>query len=461
MFSGARCQLGYKVSGAMLDDTTRSAAFSTEPALEQGPHCVRWLFPEGLGSHAVASGEGLVVGRGGDVDIVLPADEVSRRHCRLSRDTEGLLLEDLGSHNGTWLNGEAVQKATLVSGDILRLGQCVGQVTARGVAEPLEEILDGFFGGPGLQAALAPARRAAPTTLPVVIVGETGSGKELVARALHEWSGRKGALVTTNCAAIPETLAESHLFGHRAGAFTGATHASKGLFGAAQDGTLFLDEVAELSLQVQAKLLRVLEQKEVWALGAQGPSALNVRVVCATQAPLRNRVGAGSFRQDLFARLDGVTVSLPPLRSRSADIVPLFLYFASRAAGGHLAPIRAELIEAVCLHTWPMNVRELKQVAERLVALHGHEQCLLKKHLPEHLVEQEPPLSSASKPRVVLLKDGAVSDSSDELARLVGALKRYRGNVSRACHAAAISRQRAYRLLRAGAGVDLRSLRED
>ena len=189
----------------------------------------------------------------------------------------------------------------------------MGIVTAS--PAPFEEIGPGLWGGGALQAALAPLRQAAASDLPIVLEGETGCGKEVVTRTLHRWSGRSGPLVAVNCAALPEGLAEGELFGYRRGAFTGAERASVGYFRGADAGTLLLDEVSDLPLVLQAKLLRVLEERAVQPLGETRPVPIDVRVVVAGQQPLMEVMRAGRFRADLLARLDGLTVRLPPLRA--------------------------------------------------------------------------------------------------------------------------------------------------
>jgi transcriptional regulator with PAS, ATPase and Fis domain len=209
------------------------------------------------------------------------------------------------------------------------------------------------------------ARKVAKSSLNVLVTGETGAGKELLAQAIHEssWRGQR-PLVTLNCAALPENLVESELFGYERGAFSGAAAAKPGLFEVADGSTIFLDEIGELPLQVQAKLLRVLEMREVQRLGAVRPTRVDVRVVAATNRHLSELVAAGSFRADLFYRLNGLTLSIPALRERPDDIEALALHFAAQASGHsvRLTPAARELLRT---HAWPGNVRELKSVLER------------------------------------------------------------------------------------------------
>ena len=256
------------------------------------------------------------------------------------------MIADLGSRNGVRVNGRAVPSARLGLGDVVRLGGWIGVVTA--TPGELEEIAPGLWGGAGLQEALATLRQAAASDLPIVLEGETGTGKEVVAGALHRWSGRAGPLVAVNCAALPESLAEGELFGYRRGAFTGADRASPGFFRSAEGGTLLLDEVSDLPLALQAKLLRVLEQREVQPLGETRPVPIDVRIVVAGQQPLMEVVRAGRFRADLLARLDGLTVRLPPLRERREDVIPLFSHLLREIGQGRAPAIESDFAERLC-----------------------------------------------------------------------------------------------------------------
>ena len=215
--------------------------------------------------------------------------------------------------------------------------------------------------------------RVASTPVTVLITGESGTGKELVARALHDQGTRRsGAFVAVNCAAIPDTLLEAELFGHEKGAFTGAVVASEGRFGRAHGGTLFLDEIGELSLPLQAKLLRVLETSEVERLGGGRPVKVDVRVVAATNQPLRERAATGRFREDLLFRLAVVEVELPPLRRRAEDVLPLAFHFAShfsRRYARHVRAMSEAARDRLATYPWPGNVRELRNVMDRAVLL--------------------------------------------------------------------------------------------
>ena len=222
---------------------------------------------------------------------------------------------------------------------------------------------------PGLKSALDLVQRVAEAPSPVLVLGETGTGKELVARALHRASGRRGPFLALNCGALAETLLERELFGHEKGAFTGADSASPGLLEAAADGTILLDEIAEMSPALQVKLLRVLEGSAFMRVGGTKPLQCHARFVAATNKDLTREVGAGRFRQDLFYRLNVVAVKLPPLRDRGDDIARIADHYLARYAAGRTITLGAAARAALRAYTWPGNVRELRNVIERAVLL--------------------------------------------------------------------------------------------
>ena len=224
-----------------------------------------------------------------------------------------------------------------------------------------------------MQEALRWARKVAPTEATVLILGESGTGKELIARAVHTQSGRKGAFVPVNCASIPETLLESELFGHEKGAFTGALNRQEGLVHAANGGTLFLDEIGELTSAAQARLLRMLQQREVRRVGARKAEAVDIRLVAATHRDLPKLVEREEFRADLYFRLKVVEIKLPPLCERVEDILALAEVFLARAAtklGRPPLELDQAAKEAMKRYKWPGNVRELQHAVERAVILH-------------------------------------------------------------------------------------------
>jgi DNA-binding NtrC family response regulator len=454
------------------DPGTKTVTAAPEPvrgAARDGLALV-WMFP--LPDQAFVSlhrsgaeGSELVIGRDRACDVVLEGNDVSRRHAALRWTEPGATLHDLGSRNGIRINGRAVAQGLLAAGAVVRVGGWIGVVTASPGA--VAEIAPGLYGGATLAEAVAPLRQAAPSDLPIVLEGETGTGKEVVARALHAWSGRRGPFLAVNCAALPEALAEGELFGYRKGAFTGADKASPGVFRGAEAGTLLLDEVSDLPLALQAKLLRVLEQREVLPLGETRPVAIDVRIVVAGQQSLLDATRTGRFRPDLLARLEGMTVKLPPLRHRREDVVPLFSQLL-RSLGG-AAPVPAvdgDLIERLCLYDWPFNVRELVQLVRRLLVLHAGETTLRAEHLPDRIGQQsaapraaqdgEPARPAPAPPR----RTGRRVPPAElpDVPALVSALRAAEGNVTRAAAMLGITRQRAYRLMDSNA-VDLESLR--
>lgn len=397
-----------------------------------------WCLPD-TGRLAIGGRDRFSVGRADEADWRIASSEASRQHAEIYRDGPLWLIRDLGSRNGTFVDGQRVTRAPIGPGSVLRVGGSVGVLTDEPAA-PLEpvglgEVSPGFFAGPALRRLLISTERVANSDLPIVLEGETGSGKERMAEWVHATSGRSGPLVAINCAALPEALAEAELFGYRRGAFTGAVQNSPGYFRAARGGTLFLDEILELPSALQAKLLRAIERREVTPLGESTVVSVDVRLIVASQAPLEQAVQAGNFRGDLWARLDGATLRLPPLRERREDIGPLFLHFFARRCGGNPPLVEARFIEALCLYEWPYNVRELELLARRLAVAHGHEASLRRSQLPSRMAP-------------AFERSEAEPQSGNEYDRFVVALREHGGVVARAAQSAGISRMRAYRLMK-------------
>jgi transcriptional regulator with GAF, ATPase, and Fis domain len=438
-------------------------AGSVGPGADLGGLAIAWRFPRSNVPPVVLEWDGdgeRVLGRDAACAVQLDGHDVSRRHAALYRSGPGApaTIVDLESRNGVRINGRPISLARLSAQDVVRIGGWIGVVTT--MPAEIEEIVPGFWGGATLGAALAPVRRVAASDLPIVLEGETGTGKEMVAGALHRWSGRRGQLVAVNCAALPEALAEGELFGYRRGAFTGADRANPGFFRNADGGTLLLDEISDLPLALQAKLLRVLEQREVQPLGEARPVPVDVRVVVAGQQSLLESARTGQFRPDLLARLDGLTVKLPPLRARREDIVPLFSRFLESFGQRRAPAFESDLAERLCAHDWPFNVRELVLLVRRLLALHEPETTLLAHHLPERIGQEvaaaEPrPAAAASPPRSPA---DAPAAEPVQLPALVIALRASGGKVARAAAILGISRQRAYRLME-GQAIDLDAMR--
>ncbi len=312
---------------------------------------------------------GLTVGKAPGNDVVLQDPFVSSRHLRIEPRAGRWHLVDLGSTNGTLLAGSRVERAELPFGLPLQLGDA--ELTLEPPAVPdaarpsvFEQMVSR---DPGMRRVFELIERVAPSDLAVTILGDTGTGKELVARALHARSPRApGPFIPVNCSAIAETLIESELFGHEKGAFSGAERMRKGAFEEAHGGTIFLDEIGELPFDLQAKLLRTLELGEVKRVGASRPLHVDVRVVAATHRDLRAQVRAGKFREDLFYRLCVVPVAVPPLRQRRGDVQLLAETFLSAASPRGLA-LRwsAEALARLEGYDWPGNVRQLRNVVQR------------------------------------------------------------------------------------------------
>ena len=250
-----------------------------------------------------------------------------------------------------------------------------GRVIEHPAVEPAKEAIRAkaiIFNDPKSQAVLDLINRVAVSDAPILIVGETGTGKELVARHLHAQSERKGPFVAVNCGALTHSLAETELFGHQAGSFTGATETRAGWFEVANGGTLFLDEIGDLAHPLQVKLLRVLQEREVVRVGSRKPISLDVRLVASTNVDLAKAIAAGRFRLDLFYRLNVITLNVPPLRERPGDVLPLaehFLGSYSRRLNLNPPTLSADAARALQHHAWPGNIRELENVMHAALLL--------------------------------------------------------------------------------------------
>ncbi len=320
----------------------------------------------------------LRIGAGAEAEIRLTDRSVSRLHAELALESGRVRLRDLGSKNGTWVGRCRVIEVELAAGAEVVLGATtltVG-VERRSVRRPLWEGGDrcGPILGraPVMQRLFAMLARLGGSAEPVLVRGESGTGKELVARALHELGPRaEGPLVVVDGGALSRSLAEAELFGHTKGAFTGAVHAREGALERANGGTLFIDEIGELPLDVQPKLLRFLEEGTVQRLGEGTRKRVSTRIVAATHRPLEKMMNEGSFREDLFHRLAVIELRVPPLRERAED-VPLIAHtlLAERAPGDAALPAALDRALAErAAYRWPGNVRELRNLVRRLVAL--------------------------------------------------------------------------------------------
>ena len=437
------------------DEPTRTE--SSQPERRAEPHVfgVLWLTPEER-FHELA--HGAMFGRSADCALGLEGPSVSRQHARIEKGGPLWMLRDLDSKNGIYINAERRELTPLAAQDTIRLGEWVGVLcwmpkAAAADGRFFEEPEPGMlFSAPTL-SQISHYATLAERDLPIVVRGQTGTGKEVLARALHRLSKRPGPLVAVNCAAIPEGLAEAELFGHQKGAFTGAIRSAVGHIASAHQGTLFLDEVVELSPALQSKLLRALEERAVTPVGSSQAVNVDFRLIAAAQDSLEARVAAGTFRSDLYSRLNGAELELPPLSQRRQE-VPRLLRHALSAELGFAPHFDRLFVERICTYGWPYNVRELFQLARLLAASPASDLGI--ERLPRRFYDVT---ATPSDP------DGGVEGSSGlssrrkawlernaaELDRLKQALAECGGNVFQASAKAGIPRHRARRLLAAEA----------
>jgi len=314
----------------------------------------------------------LAVGSDPDNDIVLDDKYVSATHARLELDDGVLTVRDLDSTNGTFIDDTKITEAPLLPGHAMRAGKTILELRAEDAHERIGPIRSDRFSGMlgkshAMRRIFSLVEKVAPSEATVMVSGETGTGKELVARALHALSGRaEGPFLAVNCSAISRELMESELFGHERGAFTGAVQQRAGVFELADGGTLFLDEIGDLAVDLQPKLLRVLEDGTFTRVGGAESLRTDVRVVAATNRDLAQAVKEGLFRKDLFFRLKVVSIDLPPLRDRGEDLRLLTDHFVEtetrKRGAGRPPELTAEALRRLEQYPWPGNVRELKNV---------------------------------------------------------------------------------------------------
>ena len=392
------------------------------------------------------------IGGSAIAEIQLTDPKVSGLHAELEVTGSGFRLRDLDSRNGTFIGEVRIHDAYVTNGAIIRAGNTRLRFSVRddAVELPLSEASE--FGAlvgrtPVMRALFARLARIAASDLSTLVVGETGTGKDLTAEAIHDASPRAGSpMVVIDCGAIPSNLIESELFGHERGAFTGATTAHAGAFERAAGGTVFLDEIGELALDMQPKLLRVLERRTVQRLGGSGPIEVDVRVVAATHRDLAREVARGRFREDLYYRLAVATVWIPPLRERLDDL-PLLVDRITRnlspAPSPSLAP---DTLDLLARHDWPGNVRELRNVLERVLFLDES---------PAGMAElrqgREP--GARDVPRTLADLDLPFKQAKGALVReferdyVTRSLARHGGNVSAVARAAGVDRTVIYKII--------------
>jgi DNA-binding NtrC family response regulator len=390
-----------------------------------------------------------VVGRGDEATLRVSHHSVSRLHARLVASDGRLTIEDLGSYNGTFIAGRRVEKgvaADVPAGALVEIGSALLLVQGPSLAAapaPLASTLR----DPVMAQVYEVLDVAAASKLSILLLGETGVGKEVLAAHVHARSARAaGPFVRVNAAALAESLLEAELFGYERGAFTGATQSKAGLLESADGGTLFLDELGEMPLSTQAKLLRVVESNEVLRVGSSRPTRIDVRFVAATNRDLHADISAGRFRADLYFRLEGVTVRVPPLRDRPKDIVHLAQILATAAAleQGKAPPRLTDAALATLVrYPWPGNVRELKNLVARAV-LFCRSGIVDAAELRFEPVVSLPPPSGATRPTsetpAAPTWPPPAKGLSEEHARVLDALEKCAGNQTRAARMLGLSR---------------------
>jgi transcriptional regulator with PAS, ATPase and Fis domain len=447
----------------MASDRDNPTTVRLARALETGqPRRSLRIFGQGIfATYPLPSTGTVSIGRSADCDVVVNDRSISRQHAVLRVGAE-LSVEDAGSANGTRIGARdlvAGQPARLQPGEIVQLGALFAAVElvhasgpaagtrtdagAAGLDDGDVVVLD-----EAMQAVHRALERVASGTINVLLTGETGVGKEVLAELVHRRSPRAAQpFLRLNCATLSEAIVESELFGHEKGAFTGALHAKPGLFESADGGTVFLDEIGELPLELQAKLLRVIEDRHVWRVGALKPRPIDVRFISATNRVLEHEIANGRFRQDLYFRLNGMVVKVPPLRERRreiASLAQLFVRKTSAALGvGECPRLTSETLALFEQYAWPGNVRELRNAIERAVLLSG-ELEIRPEHLPFGPTTELPALSSRrdDPERTDRHPPVALHDQIDELERqgILDALAACGGNQSAAARRLGISR---------------------
>ncbi len=368
---------------------------------------------------------------GNELTVRVPDKWMSSRHARIEPSFGRWVLTDTESKNGTIVDGHTTKRAVLTDGSLIELGHTLfvffERLPIEAEAPALLELMP-TEGAPGTvtlmpswQHELTRLKQIASSEIPMLIEGESGSGKEVIARAIHGLSGRKGAFVPVNCGALPDNLVESELFGYKKGAFSGAQSDHDGLVRAANGGTLFLDEIGDLPPASQAALLRVLQEREVMPVGGTRAVEIDLRVVAATHRDLDDMVAEGSFRHDLFARLAGFRVEVPTLNDRRTDLGLLIGALHARMFPEEHPGFDIDAARLLLRYPWPLNVRELEQALATAQVLAGVEP-IRAEHLPDSVRTGRPP--GAPRPVVLSETDQKVRD------QVVASLREHQGNVS-------------------------------
>lgn len=408
------------------------------------------------------------IGATEDNDLVIDDETVSRLHCRIFREGDSYLIADAGSTNGTFVNGVRVREAYLHENCTITLGTT--DIRFRWIDERLRivpsdrERCGGLVGrDPRMREIYALLEKIAPTDATVLIEGETGTGKKAVARAIHQQSRRRGGpFIVFDCSAAPENVSENELFGCAEGAAgRGTTAARQGVFELARGGTVVLDEVGELAPDLQSKLLRVLEQREVRRASETNSHKVDVRIVVATSRDLEAEVHAGRFREDLLDRLNALRLRLPPLRDRIGDVELLTRHFLAQgrfnrdhAGAKKVTGLGLGVLEQLTRYHWPGNVRELREVVRRAVGAAGGAVIELDT-LPDHIVRpRTDAVTSAALPKSAELLGGTFKDAKEtwvqafEADYIAHLLRKNHGNISHAAREAAIDRKHFRKLMK-------------
>ena len=418
---------------------------------------MRLAVTKGPNAGLVLEGAGRLVrvGTSPESDLVLTDDTVSRRHCEIELTENGFRVHDAGSTNGVRVGGARIYDAAFEVAVELLLGETTIAITPLSETEEREQTFAQRFGdlrggSRKMRELFAELERFAPTNISMLIEGETGTGKDVVAESIHRASARAdGPYVVFDCSAVAPSLVESELFGHERGAFTGAVGSRAGVFEEASGGTLFLDEIGELPKDLQPKLLRALEKREVKRLGGRLNIGVDVRVLAATNRNLMTEVERGNFRQDLYYRIATAKVSVPPLRERMDDIPMLLEHFlAIEAPSLSVKSVPPQVWEMLQAHRWPGNVRELRNAVQRLVV--APELSLRVDDLSTGGSTHGGALSAQNdgkelEPLRIARRDAADAFERDYLKRV---LERSQGNVTRAAAIAEVSRQMIQKLMR-------------
>lgn len=396
------------------------------------------------GVAGASAGPLLGIGTAPGNQLIVTDPSVSRHHCVIEATEDGFLLRDLGSTNGTVLSGYRIKSAYLEPGAVITLGETSMRFDCS-EEEVTETLSTASSFGDVLGTSVAMRRifglmtKIASADATVLITGETGTGKGAFAEALHQESKRKdGPFVVVDCGAIPDSLIESELFGHERGSFTGAEQQRIGAFEQADGGTVFLDEIGELGIDMQPKLLRVLENRSIRRVGGTETKSIDIRVVAATNRDLRAEVNSGGFRSDLFYRLNVMGMEIPPLRDRREDIPLLAAHFYRAFAGEEDGAPPSELLTRLLRQQFPGNVRELRTAIERAVVLGDL--------VDAHHTSQS---SSTGFDYTLTYREAKELATSEwERSYLPDLLARYDGNLSRAARAVSMDRNHLRKLIK-------------